>query len=276
MDIGKTGYAAVWTAMAWLLAVPGAVAQSVWTGNDGGTHLRLEWVKPNLDGGADLTFLSSATFVSVRAPLSETVGLFGELPFAYGKPDFSGADGELAIGNPYVGLKIQTGGSDAFIEVGSRVPVAPEDKLVPFTVGLASDLRRWEAFVPNLLPINLFAGYRRVDPSGLLVHVRGGPVTWFFTEGDIETELFLRAEGNLGYLGPSFGVVAGFSTLTIITESDIDFGERSLFQFGLEAWLELESVRPGIVIRLPADDDYGDLVDYTLGLTLEVPLSAND
>jgi hypothetical protein len=255
------------------LVLPAATAsaQAVWMGDDQRASLRLEMAKPSVE--EELTFASFVGFLSGRVPVADGIVLVSEIPFANAKYDVEGADGQFAIGNVLLAGEFAFGGSPAYVDLGVRLPTAPEssDKRLPLQLGLLADVERWEAFVREAVPVHLLFGYRNHAATGLLVRVRGGPIVWFPT-GEADTELFGVLDADVGYANQRFGVVGGLSSRILTTESDLDFGERTVFEFGIESWFTLGRVRPGLLLRLPVDEDLGDMVNSVIGVSVEVEL----
>ncbi len=80
-------------------------AQSMWLDHNTRKSFSIEILKPNLDYRfGRSTFLTSAVFLTLRYPISQTATFVAELPLAhYGfDSDFGSSDSENAIGNPYL------------------------------------------------------------------------------------------------------------------------------------------------------------------------------
>jgi len=256
--------------LVFFLPPPNASAQAVWMGGDQRPSLRLELAKPSVED--ELTFASFVGFLGGRVPVSKGVVLVAELPFANAKYDVEGADGQFAFGNVLLASEF-TFGSSGYAELGVRLPTAPEssDKGLARELGLLADVERWEAFLRETVPIHLLLGYRNHAATGLLVRVRGGPIVWFPT-GEADTELFGVLDADVGYANQRFGVVGGLSSRILTTESDLDFGERTVFEFGVESWVAFGRLRPGLQLRLPIDEDLSDMVNSVIGVSVEVEL----
>lgn len=257
--------------LGFVLPLATANAQAVWLGGDQRPNLRLELAKPSVEG--DLTFGSFVGFLGGRAPVADGIVLVAEIPFANAKYDFEGADGQFAIGNVLLAGEFAFGGSPGYVELGVRLPTAPEssEKGLPLELGLLADIERWEAFLPQTVPAHLLLGYRNHAATGVLVRLRGGPIVWIPT-GEADTELFGVVDADVGYADQRFGVAGGISSRILVTESGPNFGERTAFEFGIESWVTLGRVRPGLQLRLPIDEDLSDQVNSVFGLSVEVEL----
>ncbi|MDZ7344111.1 MAG: hypothetical protein ONA90_06315, partial [candidate division KSB1 bacterium] len=163
-------------------------AQSIWLDRSSNKMLALEILKPNFKGEDKSSFTTSALFLSYRTPLSQNVRFVGELPFAHG--DFGTAnffflriEPGSTVGNPYLGVEMQSAGSPLFVEIGVRVPVASENEIQAVTTGLTADFDRLEAFLTNTVPITAMLNYRPKAASGFTMRLRGGPSLLVNKEG---------------------------------------------------------------------------------------------
>ncbi len=254
----------------------GALAgQSIWQGQTEESNFRLEMMRPTFDE-ADLTTFSSASFASGRWQATSTSALLIEVPFAYG--ELSALEGstfdpkaEGTIGNIYVGFEQRAGDAPVFFELGARAPLVDPDEVLACLVGLASDLNRMEAFVPDLVPVNAAVSYRTRFDNGLLLFVKGGPNLWIPTEGG-DVEVFGLTEAHVGYAYDRFGVLAGVAGRALLSE-DLNFDERTNFQFGAGAWVEVGRVRPALLLRVPIDEEMRDVLNTIVGFSVDVRLN---
>jgi hypothetical protein len=251
-----------------------AEAQSIWLPRTSEPTIAIEGLKPFFDGGGS-SFFSTAWFLSGRVRVSNSVVLVGEVPFAFGKLDneFVETDSDAAIGNIYFGAEFGSRSSPVFFELGARAPLAPDDN-VASVVGTFADLDRWEAFIPNLLPISGMVNYMNVSETGLLLRFRGGPLLWIPTESGGETELLGLLDAQVGYEDPmgKFGVKGGLTSRIVVTESG-SFSDRTSFQGGVNAWFSLGRVRPGVFVLVPLDGELRDIVNVTVGLNAQILLN---
>ena len=251
-------------------------AQSIWLDRSHDKTIALEILKPNFEGEDNTTFTTSALFLSLRFPVAEKVVLVAELPFAHGgfDSDFGDSESESTIGNPYLGLEIRGRNSPVFAEIGFRAPLASEDNFGSI-VGLFSDIDRLEAFLADFLPINGMINYRHKDASGFAFRLRGGATFFINTdkqEFEDASESYIGYSAQLGYESDQVSVGGGFTGRALLTEEDLDYGERSFHQLGFVASIGLGEVRPGAYIRLPLDDDLKETLDFVFGLNLGIRL----
>lgn len=253
-----------------------AAAQSVWLGPDREAEVALEVLRPDFDGG-DVTFFSSAVFLSGRYPLSDAVDVVAEIPIThFGVDGPSGADSETALGNPYLGVELGPHEGSTFGELGVRLPVAAEDNR-GLSTGFLSDRDRWGAFLGDVLTIRGAVNYLHREPSGFRVRLHGGPSIWVYTGDDGGDSMELLADyGAHAWYAASAQVhlSAGVTGRIIVSEGDIDFVDRMINQFGLAVIGRFERVHPGLHVRIPFDfDGEPDETSYILGLSLAVPLA---
>ncbi len=258
-----------------IVTTPELGAQTIWAPPaEDNPSIALEIARPvfNNDLG-NLSTPSGVVFASTRWPVSSYLRVVGEVPLSYGRlttPDGTQLSGETAFGNPYAGIEYQFAGSPLFIEAGARAPLTPDDEFVASLVGVATDLDRWEAFAPDIVPVTTMLNYTPRLSEGWVVRLRGGASNWIPTSG--EYELFALADGQAGYAGHRFLVLAGGTTRALLTESG-SFGERTFFQLGAGGWYQFGRVQPGLQFRLPVDSDLTDISDFTFGVSADVRLN---
>jgi len=171
-------------------------AQSIWLDRSHDKTISLEILKPDFQGKDNTTFTTSALFLSLRYPLTEKVIFVAELPFPhYGiESAFGYSESDNTLGNPYVGLEIRQPDSPVFGELGIRAPLTDEEKHdSAIWHGVLTDLvDRFEAFMPDYLPITGMVNYRHKNSSGFALRLRGGPVFWINTEKKTTTKTALN------------------------------------------------------------------------------------
>ena len=257
----------------------GLFAQSIWLDRSHDKTISLEILKPNFEGDDNTTFTTSTLFLSGRFAVTNNISVVGEIPFSHFgiESDFSNAESENAIGNPYLGIEIHGEDSPVFGEIGLRLPLTPghdDDNQNAVIVGVLTEVvDRTEAFVPDAFPISGALNYFYKNPTGFVLRFRGGPSGWIATSDRVESELLLLYSAQAGYESQQVSFVAGFSGRLILTEEDIDFGERTLHQLGLAANVAFGVVQPGISFRVPLDEDLTDILDFIFGLTLGINLN---
>lgn len=271
----KVRKSAVRCAVFLLFVAPvGAEAQSLWLPREPEPWIAVEGLKPFFDGGG-LSFFSTAWFVSGRLRTGNTVVLVGEIPFAFASFDdpFFRSESDAAVGNIYFGAEFGSQSSPAFLELGVRAPLSPENTAA-FPVGTFTDLDRWEAFVPNLVPVSLLGNYYSMSEHGLVLRFRGGGIVWVPTETGPDTELLALLNAQVGFQRPDakFGVLGGLTSRITVTTSG-SFSERSAFQAGANGWFALGRVRPGILFLVPLDSELRDIVSLTVGLNAQILLN---
>lgn len=257
-------------------------AQSIWADRSHNKTIALEILKPNLTGSFydNTTFPTSALFLSVRLPINNRLNFVGEFPLTHAGIDsrsnfFKIKESETGIGNPYIGLEIQGENGAFFTEIGARAPLAPESNLGT-TIGFLTDfVDRGEAFLPDILSVIAVQNCLYRAPTGFIMRLRGGPSFWIYTGSENtseEVELFLLYSAQVGYESNSFSLMGGLSGRMIVTESDLNIGERTLHQFGTFASLDLGRVRPGVQFRAPLDEGFKDFLDFAFGVNLALEL----
>ena len=257
-----------------LLAPAAADAQSPWLDRENPKTLHLELAKPLFDG--DEGFFTFGAFLTARLPAGDGLAFVGELPVATLSVDegLLGDRSSTTIGNPYLGIETRPeGGHGGRFELGLRPPLASEDEFA-FLAGMAADVHRWEAFLPNAFFVRA-AGHWRSDMrgGGPGVDLGVAPNLWI-PEEDGDTELFATYGLRVLLESPQARGGVGLGGRWFVTAEDADFGEASTHQ--LEAAFDFGrgGVRPGFVLRLPLDDTgiFFDNPDAVVGLTLNFVL----
>jgi hypothetical protein len=227
-------------------------------------------LRPAFDGGGT-SALTTINELGIRWAIGRVV-LVAELPFVNAKVD-GASSGALLIGNPFLGIASPP--TSAFIgEFGVRLPVAsvstPERGFAQI-VGTFGDFMDLEAYGEDLLTIRGTAGYRYRSPShlGLRVAVRPSFVAPVGNnQGDSELFLDYGIKGGYETERASFGMV--FNGRALVTESGGSLGERTVHELGLGGSMTFGRFRPGVIVRLPLDDELSQALNYSVGVRLEV------
>ena len=77
---------------------------------------------------------------------------------------------------------------------------------------------------------------------------------------------------TLAYLRFPLRAGVGFEGATNLSQDDEEEGDSSIFQAGMWADYKFGMIRPGVSFFIPLSSDYSDMVDWMLGLSLEIDL----
>jgi hypothetical protein len=211
-------------------------AQPIWMERTSPALLSAESLFPGFRGSEELTAVLA--HLSARVPLSDAASLVVDLPYAsvkYGLGVFGDVT-ESGVGNPYIGVELGAVDDRVFGEFGARFSFRGEDALGGLALaGVTADFDRAEAFIPDILAIQAAINFRGRESSGLAFHLRAEPVFLIYTGdsddvfGDTE-ELLLGYTGMIGYETAQLSIMGGVTGRALITESDLDFGERTTHQ----------------------------------------------
>jgi len=253
--------------------------QTIWVDRPDNGYASVEILKPSFKHD-DENLPMYAFMVSLHLPVSDSLRLVFDLPLAYAAyykynydyPTYTlskSRRSEFAPGNPYFGIE---GPADAGLswEIGVRLPLASEKKTYALSVGYLSDYDRMEAFGRELLPLQLSLNIRRMDASGLNARLRFGPDFWVYTASDRSDdrfELLMHYSGQVGFEGKGLAVLAGITGRLIVTEGDLNIGERTFHQLGISAGVNLGRFRPALFARFPLDKDLSEILENVIGLT---------
>lgn len=272
------------TALLFLLAsvVSPATAQPLWVGTTDEAAVALEILRPAFEEGEGLSFLTTTVFLSARVPVSNGIRFVGELPLAhygYSDPSSAFSASDTGVGNPYLGVEFATATPGFTGEAGVRLPLAREGSEA-LLVGALAEFDRFEAFTPDYASVLLGWNYAHTNADGLRLHLRVAPSVSIYTGRQAarvwamypnEMELMLAYGSHLRYaigLAELSGGVTGRMHLT----GEGDTGNRTTHHLGLGASLNLGRVHPGLLLRLPIDEEMGSVLEYVVGLSLAVGL----
>jgi len=261
-----------WIATLLLLAAAfrPAAAQSLVLTQDDFSYVGLEVLKPEFDSGSNVGFFTVATYAVLHYKVQPDLAVVAEIPYAHYDPDHFG-DSEGSVGDIYLGLERRAARDGAAFELGLRIPMASEDNESAIAVGYFSDVNRSEGFLPKVATVVAAGNYRYLDVNGLGVRLRLSPSLDIPTErGD--SELYGLYALQFIYLGPQAEATFGFSGRILVTESDLDLGQRTVHQLDAAVSLAGHKVRPGLQLHVPVDDFYQDIVDAVIGAQVTVAL----
>lgn len=247
-------------------------SQSAYLGLNSPDGVTIEWNKPTFDGG-ELSFLTSTIFVSGSFSLSERITGVVELPVAHsGSKDDDHDDlYGTSIGNPYLGISTRMADLPAWFEIGVRVPLTSGDGW--FLPGLVANVERLGSFGEDLFTIS-GAVNSRLTADPVIFHIRVQPNMLIPTgDNSADSELFANYSAFAWIVQDQVDFGIGAHGWMILTESDLNIGERTIHEGGVAVRVKLDSVHLGFRASVPLDDDMKFLVDSTIGLNVTVPLS---
>ena len=246
-------------------------AQNHWLRPADKSSVSLDVFKAKWDGG-DFNFLTTVVFVSAYIEASDNIAVVLEFPVS--NVDTDGFN-ETLFGNPYLGLEARTAGLDASQgavgRLGIRPPIASDEKWSASLLGLYSMIDRFEAFIPDVVTISAGGGYFSVPGRDMkLAFDLNGNLMVPTEDGD--PELYIDYNLTFWALPPNAKLGFGFAGRLLATESDYDFGERTIHQLGLFGGYDFGTVESGIHFRVPIDEDISDVINFTFGVNVTVGL----
>lgn len=233
-----------------------AQAPAPW-GPAGATRvLMLDLVRPSFDG-LDLSFPSPMLYGGIRWPLNPAWGIVGEIPLA-----LFAVQGQSAtlLGNPYVGVDYAAvEGRGLMGGVGARLPLASESgDFGGFAqvVAAIGDFDRFEAWIEDQWALTGRVGWRTRTEGGLSAGFTIGGT--FLSPKDSDQELLADYRADVGYRERRVAIGAEFTGRAILTEPDLDVGQRTVHQLTLGAGVGIGPVWPRAFVRIPLDADLKD------------------
>ena len=156
-------------------------------------------------------------------------------------------------------------------ELTVRVPTADDENFASLP-GLYTDFTdRYGAYIPDAIPVELMGNYMNTFGGVWTLRLRGGLLTTIGTD-DNDTEFLVNVGALGGYMFANGAIHAGINTLTILSEEDLDFSERMISSLIFAGEFGAGNIVPGLIVRLPLDEDISDFVSLTVGLSLKAKL----
>lgn len=244
-------------------------AQSIWVSRRGEPSITLETQKPMFEGGGGM-FITSASFLSLRAPVSGKVNVVADIPLSIAG---YGSQSSATLGNPLLGVELGGPTSPHFVEFGVRLPLAREFGKDDFAtgIGLLTDFDRFEAFLPDAITVYGMVNYvyRVKTLPGLSIRLRAGPTLLIARDGSGETLKTLTYSVQILHEGNRVAFGTGLSSRASLGEG---FFEKAVYQLGLMVALPAKRIQPGIYVRLPLDANLSRVLTAVVGLNIGIAL----
>lgn len=256
------------------LAAPAIAQTAVFPTAEPSQWARVEAGRPDFMDAPSGGGLSSAWFFTVSLPIPGDVIMVGELPVAY--VDFGGGTqpSGLAVGNPYVGARMQfPGGVITEFEIGVRLPLAPGDSEAMGYGVMVDVVDRAEAFMYRTLPLTLRAVRTMEVGSRTQIDLAAGSIWWLMagpehTEQNIFATYSAQLRTSLGRLHLAAGGSGRYSALG----TPLAPLQGATQQGTASVDLEVFGIRPGVFLTVPVTRQSHDMVGPTFGLRALVPL----
>ncbi len=253
-----------------------AEAQSIWTDRSSDRAIGVELLAPNF-GGNSTVYSGYVLTLSSRIALSNSLRLVIEAPFAHGTITTSSSSlSQNIVGNPYLGLEIATRKPFLYMEVGARIPIVSDEQDIATTIGVRSDIDRFEAYAPNIVQISGAVNIQPVITSGLGFRLRIGPTYDIGIRQPSNTvttqssDLYLLYSEQLYYKNELVNIGLGLTGRTILTNARTN--DRTVDMFEVAAKMYIGKFEPGMTMRLPLDQSLSNVLDFTYGFTVEMVL----
>lgn len=255
-----------------LAVAPPGVGQSLWSTPYAPNQIALEVLQPGLDAAPDesISPLTSAhTFWGSYLVNDRATVVLG-VPTAYYRSDRDNGPSlrEVQVGNPYVGVGVSSTRVPLLVELGARLPLAPDPSAATLA-GQTADLAHREAFDPHLLAAQLVVNTRWDWSRNAGMRLRGGPLLTRPTqEAPGSTELYARYGLQIWYEGDRFIYGTGTTGRALLTERGGAFADRTIHQATGTLLFNLSHVQPGVLFRIPINGPGSERVGFVVGLTL--------
>ena len=238
-----------------------------------GNNFGLEILKPKFDSQIDrLGFMNMVWILSGQYYVSDRVAIVYDLPISFYAPEEKTTfdKSETSFGNPYFGIRLDSpiGEKNKFTgRVGLRIPIASEEKYSAASIGLYTSFDRLEAFIPELFSTSFSGTFTTKTSENIDFNFSLGGDLMKDTDDGGESEFYINY--NFEFIADIDNILllGGFTGRYLATE-DGDFEELSVHQIGFSGYYNGENFKPGILFRLPVDDDLNELVDMVIGIKL--------
>ena len=249
-----------------------AGAQALWPRPlAGGGEIGLEWVRPTFDGEEGIGFTRGVWVLDGRAKVGQRLNLIVAFPYL-NAPSESGGDG--AAGNAMFGVEFtDTLGRPEFTLGLRRGGLSPSAGT--YYVGVLGDYDRLEQAASDGWILNTVGHVRPWSaPDGGFAELRFG-VTGIFGVNDgggTTTSMLLDYGIRIGSEKEKFGFGAGITGRWPITGTYGGSVASAVHQVFADASYLKGIVHPTVGIRLPFDEDLGELLNYALTFGVKVAI----
>lgn len=267
------------SALGWILCVvclgSSLNGQSIWMDNLPDKAVSIEFEKPFFKDSDYVGAASSAWFLSGKFAINKNIALVAELPFAYlNYTNEYPLDDQSALGNPYLGVKFLNSDKNFEADIGIRLPLSPDiedESSAALELGLLTEfVERPEAFLADVLPINLRVSYVDWVEEKAYFRVRGGPSLWLGQDGR-NTELLMHYSAQIGYQWEKTGLVFGLSGIWWM-DKESGATESNWHQLGIATNLQFASVQPVISLKMPLDESLNEVFDIIASVGMNIQL----
>lgn len=181
-------------------------------------------------------------------------------------------DSQSEIGNIYVGYGRRGDDGITGFDVGLRLPTNEDASAASLLGHMSSFIDRLGAYSPQTM--SFIGGVEgSVAPADhTRLRFRGGITYLHYTgDADVDGSAVARLTAQSLTRVDALRLGAGLETLFFMTGTG-NAGERSLIEGVLNAGYDFGPVLAGLQFRLPIDEDYQELIDHVLVLSIEATI----
>jgi len=241
------------------------MGQTVWADDtEKGSTIGLELMIPSIDEGFNSEAPTSVFMLHGSYLIKDVLSLKINLPLShFSSGDFSETD----IGNPYLGVRMHNVNHGLDVDLGVRLPLAPEQENAGLLTGLLIENYNLGTYLPETFSVTTNMKYHWKNDGGLNLRIGGGP-DFVLPSGDSDNEFLINYFGKVLYGNDEVQIGAALTGLLIITEEDLSFGDRTIHDIGILGSYDFGAVRTGAYLRVPLDDEINDLLSLVAGLNI--------
>ena len=198
--------------------------------------------------------------------LKKNWSLYAEIPIIVAKDDY---DNQVGPGNIFVSLRKNLNETKTSrISFGGYIPIIGKEKYLIQEIGLFSNTYRFSQVARAFTIYGNYA-YHAPGTENLIFGVEAGPDVFIpIEEGDME--LLLHFGAKAGYKLNNLWLWSEINNIMIVTESNMDFGDRLISQLVFGGQLKFNKVKPGVFYTFPLKDYMKEVQNGIIGLKLDI------
>lgn len=244
--------------------------QSVWNETArNSSKAGVELMIPSFENSDNTDFPTTAALLYGEFLIGDGAGIKIDVPLS--NASFSNSffdESETATGNPYMGLVFYLDNTAIDLELGVRLPLAPDNNFGLIT-GMAIENYDTGMFMIETTSLSSKLNYQYRNNENLILKVAGG-ADFIFPPDGIDNELFLKYSGKVLYGPEKYKIGAGITGLLIATETGLSFGDRTIHDLGLMSTYQTDHNVISTYLKFPLDDNDNDLMNFVFGLSWSV------
>lgn len=241
------------------------------------TTFTLRYLYPSIKYNK-LEALSGVYDLSVSVPISKKLNLVAGIPYI--TAGISDEVSESGLGNLFAGIQYRltkTQNNSTTLTAGVFVPIISSEKAFSvFAMGYFSDLCSFEKYLYNTTSFYAMLAHNGITKDGFMYGLELGATYSIASDNDyfyeMESELYINYGVKAGYRANVIDIQAELMGKMLLTESDLDLGERTLHMVAFGVQWNKGAIRPGVFYALHLKEYLRDEVSGVLGVKIDFVL----